>query len=101
MRVKRNFDEIYATESDPWAIGAADSDRYNLYIDRILTASRRRDSALEIGCGFGALLARLGAHFDTLVGVDVSAAAVEVGRERFPFIEFRHGSLAAMEAVFP
>ena len=56
--------------------------------------SHRRGSALELGCGFGALLARLHGEFERLVGVDISDAAVQRGRERFPFIEFMHGSLA-------
>jgi SAM-dependent methyltransferase len=101
MRVKRDFEQIYATEDDPWGIGDADSERYNLYVDRILSASERRGTALELGCGYGALLARLQGHFDRLVGVEVSARAVARGRERFPFIEFAQGSLAALDAALP
>lgn len=101
MRVKRNFEQIYASEEDPWAIGAADSDRYDLYVDRIVARSGRRGSVLEIGCGHGAFLARLSDSFDRLVGVDVSAQAVQLAGERFPSIEFKQGSLADLDVVLP
>jgi SAM-dependent methyltransferase len=101
MRVRRNFEHIYATEDDPWSIGEADSERYSLYVERILDSSSRRDSVLELGCGFGALLARLHGHFERLVGVELSARAVERGRERHPFIEFSQGSLANLGAALP
>ena len=59
MRVRRDFDQIYANETDPWAIGAADSERYDYYFDKIVACSTLTGSALEIGCGYGAFLARL------------------------------------------
>jgi SAM-dependent methyltransferase len=101
MRVRRDFDRIYAVEDDPWGIGDADSERYDLYVDRIVAASRRRDSILELGCGYGALLARLSPEFGRAVGVDVSARAIERGQQRFRSIEFVHGSLADLEAALP
>lgn len=101
MQVKRNFERIYREQDDPWSIGDADSERYRLYVERILEGSRLRGSALEIGCGFGALLARLHGHFDSLIGVELSARAIERGRERYPFIEFFQGSLADLEAALP
>jgi SAM-dependent methyltransferase len=101
MRVRRNFEQIYSQEKDPWGIGDADSDRYNLYVERILAGSRHRGSVLELGCGYGALIARLRDEFERLVGVDVSAGAVHRGRERFPFIEWSQGSLADPGAALP
>ena len=101
MRVRRDFEEIYATEEDPWKIGDANSRRYDLYVQRILEASERRGSVLELGCGFGALLARFADHFERLVGMEIAAAAIERGRERFPFIEFHRGSLADPAAALP
>lgn len=101
MRVKRDFDLIYATEADPWSIGDADSPRYDLYVERILAASTRRKTVLEIGCGFGALLARLEGQFDQLIGVELSEQAVRTGKERYPFIEFHEGSLADPGQALP
>lgn len=99
MRVKRDFEEIYATEDDPWSIGDADSERYDLYVERILSGSRRRGTALELGCGQGAFLARLNGAFEHLAGVELSARAIDRGRARFPFIEFSQGSLADLDAA--
>jgi SAM-dependent methyltransferase len=101
VRVKRDFDAIYAAEEDPWAIGDADSDRYDLYVDRILAASTQRGSVLELGCGSGAFLARFVDRFERVVGLELSAAAVQRGRARFPSIEFHRGSLAAPDAALP
>ena len=94
MRVRRDFERIYATEQDPWAIGDADDERYDLYVETILERSHRRGSVLELGCGYGALLARLHGQFERLAGLELSARAVARGRARFPFIEYVIGSLA-------
>ena len=74
MRVKRDFGQIYAAEDDPWAIGEADSERYELYRRIVLEQSERRGTILDIGCGFGAFLARFEEDFEELIGVEVSAA---------------------------
>ncbi len=94
MRVRRDFNRIYATEPDPWGIGDADSERYDHYFERIVSCSHLRGTVLELGCGYGALLARLRGQFEHLLGLELSAQAVRRGRERFPFIEFTQGSLA-------
>src|SRR5690348_192022 len=97
MRVERDFEEIYRTERDPWSIGKADSERYDLYRDALLDAAAERGSILDIGCGLGAFLARFAGEFQSLTGVEVSEIAVAKGRERFPAIEFVHGSADALE----
>ena len=97
MRVSRDFDEVYRREQDPWAIGDADSERYNLYVDLVKAAAGKRGSLLDIGCGQGALLARFRGIFNRLVGVETSAAAVERGKARFPTLEFHMGSADALD----
>jgi len=97
MVVKRDFDKIYAEETDPWKIGSADSERYNAYLDQILKFTRYKKSILDIGCGFGAFLARFRNSFEKLAGVDVSREAVKKGKERFPFIEFFQGEAQNLE----
>ena len=90
MRVKRNFEALYRSKKDPWDIGLADSDRYNRYFTLISTHAR--GSVLDIGCGTGAFLARCTEGATKLVGVEVSATAIENGRARFPNIDFFQGS---------
>ena len=92
MRVKRDFNRIYRDEEDPWAIGAADSERYALYRALIRERMPSGRAVLDIGCGFGAFLAHLRDRFPRLDGVDCSAVAIEKGRRRFPFIRFLQGS---------
>ncbi len=101
MKVRRNFKSIYATESDPWNIGNADSDRYNLYVDLITQNATGHEKILDIGCGFGAFLARFQGTFNKLVGVELSAEAVAKGKERFPFIQFIPGSADELAGILP
>ena len=66
QRSERDFDAVYREEEDPWSIGNADSERYNLYHDTISAAAALRSSMLDIGCGFGAFLARFQGEFEEL-----------------------------------
>jgi SAM-dependent methyltransferase len=99
MRVKRDFNQIYRDEDDPWAIGAADSDRYALYRSYIRERKPSGGAVLDIGCGFGAFLAHYKDAFQRLDGVDVSALAIEKGRRRFPFLRFFQGSAAGLDRI--
>lgn len=92
MRVKLDAEGFYRDHLDPWSIGDARSERYDRYRDLLLRHSSARAKILDIGCGFGAFLARFRNDFESLHGIDVSDTAVEGGRRRFPFIDFRRGS---------
>jgi SAM-dependent methyltransferase len=92
MKVTRNFDEIYRTEADPWGIGRADSERYNLYYNLIKAHARTHGTILDIGCGMAAFLSRLENDFQELFGIEVSREAIEKGQERHPRINFIQGS---------
>lgn len=54
-----------------------------------------REAMLDLGCAAGDLTALVGERlgFRTRVGVDFVAAVLDVGRRRFPGIDFRRGSL--------
>jgi SAM-dependent methyltransferase len=95
MRVVRDFESLYRSEHDPWAIGDATSERYNKYYDFI--APHMRGAVLDIGCGMGALLARFREKARTLEGIELSRTAVKKGQSRFPFIKFHQGSAAALD----
>ena len=100
MRVKRNFDLVYQTQNDPWNIGNADSDRYNLYYQLVLQYSKSKRRLLDIGCGFGAFLARFKDDYGQLIGIEISREAILKGKKRFPFITFIEGSAEHLEQVF-
>lgn len=97
MRVRLDCEAKYATEEDPWGIGEADSERYDLYVESIRAHARAHGSVLDVGCGFGAMLARLRGDFQRLHGIELSAEAVAKGTERYPFIEIEQGSIHALE----
>jgi SAM-dependent methyltransferase len=99
VQVRRDFDEIYRTERDPWSIGEARSARYDLYHELVLDCASSHSRILDVGCGFGAFLARFRGEFEELVGVELSTAAIEQGRKRFPFIQFVEGSAARLDDV--
>ncbi|HLH14659.1 MAG TPA: methyltransferase domain-containing protein, partial [Solirubrobacteraceae bacterium] len=96
MKVDLDAEAKYAAEEDPWRIGAADSARYDLYVELIRARAGGRGRVLDVGCGFGAMLARLREDFDELNGVELSSAAVAKGRQRHPFIRFEQGSIDAL-----
>jgi SAM-dependent methyltransferase len=99
MRVKRDFDAVYAADEDPWAIGDADSERYERYRELLLSAAVARRAILDVGSGFGAFLARFEGEFESLHAVELSAEAVSKGGARFPFIEFEQGSAEDLAAT--
>lgn len=97
MKVARDFETIYARDPDPWSIGDADSQRYNTYCELIKAHSQSRKAVLDVGCGFGAFLSRFRGEFQQLIGVELSRNAIRKGQERFPFIQFVHGSAERLQ----
>jgi SAM-dependent methyltransferase len=97
MRARLDCEAKYQLEADPWGIGQADSQRYDLYVETIRAHARARGSVLDVGCGFGAMLARLRPDFERLHGIELSADAIAKGVERHPFISFERGSIDELE----
>ncbi len=97
MTIVRDFERLYQTEDDPWQIGDADTPRYNTYLE--LLRPHAKGAVLDIGCGFGALLARLAGDGIALEGIEISETAVVKGRQRFPFITFHSGNAARIADV--
>jgi len=74
----------------PWS----HNDHFHGWILRHLPA--RRTAALDVGCGRGALVARLSEHFDRVTGVDPDAEMVAATRQRLTSraqVEVRRQSL--------
>jgi glycosyltransferase involved in cell wall biosynthesis/ubiquinone/menaquinone biosynthesis C-methylase UbiE len=99
MVVRRDFEELYRSEEDPWSIGAADSDRYRIYRD--LLRERRPPSgfasALDLGCGKGAFTVQLASLARQVTGVDLSEIAVAKARAEHPEIRFLQGDARRLE----
>jgi SAM-dependent methyltransferase/O-antigen/teichoic acid export membrane protein len=92
-----DFSALWSVESDPWGIGDAGSERYDLYRELLIAAAQKRGSILDVGCGSGAFLARFRDDFDQLTGIDLAAPAIERARSRFPALDFLQGSAAHLE----
>lgn len=78
------FEEAYTRSGDPWA-SAAPRYRYQmLKYEQImaLLPARRFQRVLDLGCGLGLLSQHLARRSDTVLGLDVAAAAVEHARGR-------------------
>jgi len=52
----------------------------------------------DLGCGPGHVAAWIAEHGVPTVGIDLSAGMIEIGRERYPEVEFREGDLLALPA---
>jgi glycosyltransferase involved in cell wall biosynthesis/SAM-dependent methyltransferase len=93
MVVRRNFEELYRQEEDPWQIGGAEDERYRVYLE--LLHHRRPaggfDAALDLGCGKGAFTARLASVARRVTGVELSEIAVAKARAAHPGIRFLRG----------
>jgi SAM-dependent methyltransferase len=93
-QVERFFEEQWK-KGDPWSLGSSPWEKQRLVRLRDVVADRRYPRVLEIGCGSGHFTERLVPLADSLLGLDVSPAAIEAARARFvssPFasrLEFR------------
>ena len=105
MVVRRNFDELYLREEDPWSIGNAEAERYDTYLGWIRrhapAGGFRR--ALDLGCGNGELartLSRRG-HRGPYLGLDFSPPLLsEAQREAFAFpVEFVRADIAELSMM--
>lgn len=99
VQVERDFDALYKQEADPWSIGDASHERYDLYLGLVNRWKRGSSSMLDIGCGQGAVLNRFKDSFQRLTGIELSAVAIAKGQQRFPRIEFRQGSADRLDAA--
>jgi cyclopropane fatty-acyl-phospholipid synthase-like methyltransferase len=76
------FERLYAGNPDPWAFetSAYEHEKYDATIAAL--GGRRFANAIEIGCSIGVLTARLAAHCDQLLAVDVVESALARAKAR-------------------
>ena len=99
MVVRRNFEQLYRQEEDPWSIGNAESERYDAYLKWIRQAAPPDGfaAALDLGAGLGAFTARLAPLSRSTTGVELSEIAVAKARARYPQIRFLRGDIRRLE----
>ncbi len=95
MTVKRDFHRLYIEEDDPWRVGEATAERYNVVIDilRDLASGTSLRRGIDFGCGKGAFTARVAPFVAEMWGVEISSVAIEKARARFPHIRFYQGDV--------
>lgn len=76
------FDELYRHRSDPWSLESRWYERRKRSITMAALPAERYRSALEIGSSIGMLTSDLARRCDTVLSLDISAAAVEQARAR-------------------
>ena len=82
-------------QGDEQAFFASGLDDVRQFLDRAGWAEHRGGSLLEIGCGLGRMTRHLAAHFDRVVGLDVSPTMVQRARElntQLSNVEFVEGN---------
>jgi SAM-dependent methyltransferase len=98
--VTKQRDTFAAGEGDAWFLRNADVTE-SVVDDRIASHVAPGGDVLEIGCSDGRRLASLASSTGRRVGVDPSAAAIGVGRDRWPELELHVGSADALPVDGP
>ena len=85
------FDALYAADPDPWRFETSryEAQKYAATIDALPRPCY--DDAVEVGCSIGVLTEQLAARARTVVGVDVSQAALDRAAARcatLPHVRF-------------
>ena len=76
------FDRLYAADPDPWGFETSPYERAK-YAATISALPRDRyHLGIETGCSIGVLTEQLAAKCDSVLGVDVAAAALATARDR-------------------
>lgn len=96
------FEEMYRNSAEiPWH---QDETANAIFSDLTIAILRKRRvaSMLDVGCGLGYMTARMKSEIPSLeriVGLDISETAITRARQMFAGIDFRAGSLDAVDAV--
>ncbi len=101
MVVRRNFEELYRREEDPWSIGNAEALRYDVYLGWIRRHAPRGGflKALDLGCGKGAFTARIASLARETTGLELSEIAVMKARAAHPCIRFQQGDIRRLSGT--
>ena len=91
--VAQPFDAMYeGGRDDPWQLDSSHYERRRLQLILACLGRDRYGRVLEIGCATGQLSSRLRNRADEVVGLDASAAALRVARERCATVRWVHGA---------
>ncbi len=92
------LERLYRNMDDPWNFehSTYERERYEILLETIRRYPHR--SVLEVGCAEGLFTCRLASVAERIVGIDVSATAIERARVRCERAEYHRSSLAEFAA---
>ena len=76
------FEEYFRSHDDPWGFETSWYEERKRQTLLAALPHRRFSHALELGCATGVLTAQLAARADTVLGIDISATALERAQQR-------------------
>ena len=76
------FDRLYLDQADPWDYATSPYEAAKYAATLVALPRVRYRRAVELGCSIGVLTRHLASRADALLGVDVSDAALDQGRQR-------------------
>lgn len=82
LRGPEYFETLYAGSPDPWRVASSDYEARKYAASLAALPAPRYRSALDVGCTIGVFTRLLADRAERVVGVDVSAAAVEAAAAR-------------------
>ena len=76
------FDALFTGDPDPWNFETSGYEAAKRRATVACLGDRTFARALEVGCATGALTAELAERCETLIGIDVSQAALDIAKHR-------------------
>ncbi|MGG2461066.1 class I SAM-dependent methyltransferase [Streptomyces sp. RGM 3693] len=96
--VRRSYDTVAEEYANRLCDELAGKPLDRALLSSLLEQTEPGATVADLGCGPGHVAAWLAAHGTKTVGVDLSDTMVEVGRHRYPTVEFRQGDLLELPA---
>jgi ubiquinone/menaquinone biosynthesis C-methylase UbiE len=96
--IRRSYDTVAEEYAAGFRDEIADKPFDRALLTAVLEQAHKGAPVADLGCGPGHVSAWLAAQGATVVGIDLSAEMVAVGRREFPEAEFRQGDLLGLPA---
>lgn len=97
-RVRAAYDAVAIPYADAMLHELEDRPIERGLLDQVVRAARGDGPIADVGCGPGHVTRYLADRSADVFGVDLSPAMIDVARSRFPGLEFRVGSMLALDA---
>ena len=97
--VRRGYDAVAEKYADGFRGELAGKPLDRALLACLIEQTEQGAPIADVGCGPGHVSAWLARHGATVVGIDLSAGMVAVGRREYPQIEFREGNLLDLPAA--